>query len=91
MLLWHIFLQVLTPILVMIGLGWLIDRRWHLNLETLVRLNMYLFVPAFIFYEVVSSTMSAALAFRVMLFTGAIIASMYLLSALVGRVSGYSR
>jgi len=30
------------------GLGWLLDRRFRLHLETLVKLNIYLMVPAFI-------------------------------------------
>lgn len=84
-----IFLQVLLPILVLIGCGWIVDRRWRLDLATLVRLNIYLFVPAFIFYEVVHSSIDSSVALKVMAFTVCIVAGMFLCSALVGRLLGY--
>ena len=36
----------------MIGAGWLLDRKFRLDLTTLVKLNIYFFVPAFIFVRV---------------------------------------
>jgi predicted permease len=86
---WSVFTQVLLPILVMVGFGWLIDRAGRLDLSTLVKLNIYLFVPAFIFVHVVDSNLSGAAAARIMGFTASVIASMYLLSALVGRWKRY--
>jgi malate permease and related proteins len=86
---WSVFFQVLLPILVLFGFGWLIDRSGRLDLRTLVKLNIYLFVPAFIFVHVVNSNLSGAAAARIMGFTASIIASMYVLSALVARWKGY--
>ncbi|MEA3211516.1 MAG: malate permease [Chthoniobacter sp.] len=91
MLLWNVFSQVLLPILVMFGAGWLLERRCRLDLGTLVRSNIYLFVPAFIFVQIVRSDLTAELALRVVAFTGAIIAGMFILSALAGRLMGYPR
>jgi len=88
-LVWSVFSQVLLPIFVMVGCGWLIDRAGRLDLSTLVRLNIYLFVPAFIFVHVVDSNLSGGAAARIMGFTACIIASMYLLSALVARWKHY--
>jgi len=86
---WSVFTHVLLPILVMVGFGWLIDRRSRLDLGSLVKLNIYLFVPAFIFVHVVDSNLSGAAAARIMGFTACIIASMFVLSALVGRCLHY--
>ena len=86
---WSVFFHVLLPILVLMGFGWLIDRSGQLDLRTLVKLNIYLFVPAFIFVHVVDSNLSGLAAARIMGFTACIIASMYLLSALVGRWKRY--
>ena len=91
MLIWNVFTQVLLPILVMFGIGWLLDRRCRLDIGTLVKLNIYLFVPAFIFVQIVSSDLSAALAVRVIAFSAAIIAGMFVLSAIVGRIMRYER
>ncbi len=62
--------------------GWLADRKFNFDLDTLVKLNIYLFVPAFIFVRVSSSDLSGALATRIILFTLAMIAAMYLLSTI---------
>ena len=84
-----IFTQVLLPILVLIGCGWVVDRIWNLNLATMVRLNIHLFVPAFIFHEVVHSSMVASDALKVMGYTACVIGGMFVCSAVVGRVLRY--
>lgn len=53
-----IFSGILLPVLVLIGLGALVQRRLPLHLPTLSRLNIYLFVPAFLFLRVYESTLS---------------------------------
>jgi malate permease and related proteins len=47
-----LFLKVCLPIFVVVGLGWVLDKKFALSLETLVKLNLYLMVPAFIFVRV---------------------------------------
>ncbi len=89
-LLWNVFTQVCVPIFVLMSLGWVLDRRFRLDLGTLVKLNICLFVPAFIFVQVVSSPLTAGIAVRVMAFTLCIIAAMFVLSVLAGRLCGYS-
>ena len=71
------------------SIGWLFDRKFNLDLGTLVKLNIYLFVPAFIFVQVVSSQLTAGIALRVMAFTLSIIAGMFLLSLAVGKFCSY--
>jgi predicted permease len=90
-LLAKVFTQVLLPILVMFGCGWLLDRRTRLDLSTLVKLNIYVFVPAFMFVHVVSSNLAGEKALRVAGFTFAIVATMFVLGAIVGRLAGYDR
>jgi predicted permease len=91
MLLWKVFSQVLLPILVLVACGWLLERRVRVDLTTLIKLNIYVLVPAFIFREVVSSSLGAGFAVRVMAFTVTIQLGMFLLSAVVARLSGYER
>ncbi|MGB7791389.1 MAG: hypothetical protein WBL39_09260, partial [Terrimicrobiaceae bacterium] len=52
--------------------------------------HIYLFVPAFIFVQIVSSPLRAGMALRVMAFTLCIIAGMFAMSALAARIGGYS-
>ena len=37
----HLFTDICLPIFVAIGLGWALDRRFRLHLESLVKLNIY--------------------------------------------------
>lgn len=53
-----ILLNILGPILVLVGLGALMRRKFGLDLTTLSKLNIYLFTPAFIFHHVSTSKLS---------------------------------
>lgn len=75
----------------MFGFGWLLDRRYQLDLGSLIKLNIYLFVPAFMFVNVVKSDLSGGEALRVIGFTACVIGSMFFLAALVGKIAGYDR
>ncbi|MHA3771843.1 AEC family transporter [Verrucomicrobiota bacterium sgz303538] len=90
-LLWNVLSQVLLPIVVMFTIGWLLDRRSRLDLGTLVKLNIYLVVPAFIFHEVVRAEIASELALRVVAFTLCIVIAMFVLSALAARIAGYTQ
>ena len=50
-----IFLDILAPILVLVALGALMRRKFAVEMPTLSKLNIYLFVPAFIFDVVARS------------------------------------
>lgn len=83
MLLVHIFVEVCLPIFVLVGLGWGLDRIFGLDLRTMVRLNLYLFVPAFILVRLSTSVLEGSEGLKVVLFTLSIIASMGVLSWIV--------
>lgn len=70
------------------GLGWGLDRRFGFDLTTLVRLNLYVFVPAFLFVRVYQSPSGGALATRVTLFTILVISALGALTSAVARVKG---
>ena len=53
-----IFLYVLLPILVMILLGVLVNRKRTLHIDSLNQLTIYLLVPAFLFEQVYDSSLS---------------------------------
>lgn len=84
-----VFIQVLLPIVLMFGAGWWLDRRWNLDLSTVVKLNINCFVPAFIFYELATKQVGGILAWKAAGFTVSVIAALFLLAAAVGRLRGY--
>ena len=80
-----IFLNVCLPILAVMGLGWGLDRKFHFHLETLVKLNIYLLVPAFIFSRILDTELSHSESLRIVGFTEATIAAMFFLSILASK------
>lgn len=56
----HIFLRVLLPGLALVALGALLQRRSGLDLPTLSKLNLFVFVPAFLLVRVGESALPRA-------------------------------
>jgi malate permease and related proteins len=52
-----ILLTILGPLILMMGLGAVLHRKFTLDIASLARLNIYLFVPAFVFNHVSQSTL----------------------------------
>jgi len=90
-LLLEVFVQVLLPILAMFACGWALDRKFNVDLNTVVKLSVNIFVPAFIFVKLVEAQLERGLAMKVMLFTICISASMFMLGGIVGKLMGYTR
>lgn len=90
MLLLNVFVQVLLPILAMFACGWLLDRKFNLDLNTVVKLNVNVFVPAFIFTKLVEAKLEKGQAEKVMAFTICVSATMFLLGWVVGKLMNYN-
>ena len=82
----QIFLNVCAPIFVVVGAGWLLDRKFRLHLESLVKLNIYLMVPAFIFTKVINTELAGTEAVKIVGFTLCIIFSMFIGSRVAGWI-----
>lgn len=91
MLLLDVFVQVLLPILAMFACGWVLDRKFHVDLNTVVKLNVNIFVPAFIFTKLVSADLERGIATKVIFFTICVSTSLFILGGIVGRMMGYNR
>ncbi len=87
-MLFQIFIDVCLPILLLAGLGWGLDRVFNLDLKTLVKLNIYLFVPAFILVRLSSSNLEGEIGLAVVGFTVCIILTMGAASWIVCAARG---
>lgn len=81
----QMFLTVCAPIFLVVGTGWLMDRKFKLHLESMVKLNIYLLVPAFIFAHVVNSELKGGDAWRIVAFTLATVGLMFVCSMIASR------
>jgi predicted permease len=82
--------SVVLPLFILVAVGWGFDRRFGLNLETMVKLTIYIFVPAFVFVRLVESQIEPDLAWKLVMVTLIVIAAMGLLSWGGARVRGDS-
>ena len=50
--------EIIAPIFVLIGLGYLVQKRVGFDLRSLTRLNFWVFVPGFLFARIYGSTLT---------------------------------
>ena len=86
-----IFFDILAPILVLVLLGAVMRRKFALDIPTLTKLNIYLFVPAYIFDVVSRGRLSWAEMGGVMLVTAVNVLTLGLVVWGIGRALRVSR
>jgi predicted permease len=86
-----ILLDILLPILVMVGLGAWVRRRFAVDLGTLTKINIYLFVPAFVFDKVATSTLPWSDMGGVVLVTLVHVTALGIIVWGIGRLFGVGR
>ena len=84
----ELFTEVFVPILLVAGFGFRLDRVFKLDLRSLVKLNIYLFVPCFIFVRVASADLQGAEAVRIVVFTAAMVGILGGLALVAAKMLG---
>lgn len=64
-----LFLRVIVPIFIMIGVGLALDKKFRLDLQTLSKLNFYVFVPALLFVKLLEAQIESQAMGRIAAFT----------------------
>lgn len=82
-----VFLEVIFPIVVIITVGFVADKlNQGLDLKTLSRAALFIFSPALIFTSLLRTTITAADAGNMFIFSLVITAALYVVSFLAGRL-----
>lgn len=55
----HILGKNIIPVFILIGLGFIVSKKFELSIFTLSKLNFYLFIPSFIFYNLYTTNISS--------------------------------
>ena len=87
----QIFSQVMVPILVIVGAGYVSRRVTDFDLEPLSRVSLYLLSPALIFTSLVEAKIAGGQTLRVIAFGVLLVAVMAGLTRAIGGVLGSSR
>ena len=78
--------DIILPIFILMSIGFIIQRKFHLDIQTLARLNIYFLVPGFIFVKLYSTQFSAHLFTNLLLFFILFVVVLFIISAIVARM-----
>lgn len=82
--------DIIIPIFVMMGIGFVLQRKFYLNIQTLARLNIYVFVPGFIFVKVYEAEFTLSLFSNVFTFFVIYIIFLFIISYIVTKIFGFT-
>lgn len=85
----HIITDNILPLLVFVALGYGMDRKFHLDVQSLTKLTFYVVLPAFIFYSIYCAKIDMALV-NVFLLCCIQMAILAVVGVVIGRLRGYT-
>lgn len=86
-----IFFQIVAPILVLLVLGAILQRKFHFNLKALSQLITYCFMPAAVFLNIYETRMELSVLGQVGLFITLFIGSQMVLSHFLAKILGLAK
>ena len=89
--LFTIFKDIILPIFIVMAIGFILQKKFTMDISTLSKLNIYFVVPAFIFVKLYSTQFSASLFGKVLLFFILLVIILYVISTLFAKILGLDR
>ena len=83
--------DIILPIFVIMALGFVMQKKFDLNIQTLARLNIYFLVPGFIFVKLYSTNISFNLFGNILLFFILYVVILYVISHFIGNAIGLEK
>ena len=77
--------DIILPIFIIMGIGFFMQRKFQLDIQTLARLNIYIFVPGFIFLKLYEAEFTAVLFGNVLLFFILYVILLFIVGGLTAR------
>jgi len=87
----HIFYFIVLPVLLLAGVGFLIQRRLGLDMATMSRLNFYFILPGVIYSSIVTSQLTGKDAGKVVLFSLAMVVCLGVVTLAAAWLRGIPR
>ncbi|MBT2569423.1 AEC family transporter [Planococcus sp. ISL-110] len=87
----NIFLNIIVPILILIGLGAFLHLKFRFDLNTLAKINIYYLVPGLIFIRLYETDLAWEMFFKVLAFFIFLSLFLYFVSKLISKFLGFSK
>lgn len=88
---YQIFIEILSPIFIMIIAGYGIQKKFKLDLSPLTKVQLYLMIPALIFYKIATSQLEGDTVFLIVGFTVAVFFILMFVSTLLSKLLGLDK
>ncbi|GAA0441591.1 AEC family transporter [Lentibacillus halophilus] len=89
--LFTILLDILIPIFIVMGIGYFMQKKFRLDLQTLAKLNIYFLVPGFIFVKLYNTEFSPTIFLLVVLFFLLYITTLFIISKVAIKMQRLNR
>ncbi|WP_226038129.1 AEC family transporter [Aquibacillus saliphilus] len=89
--LFTILKDVILPVFILMALGYILHKKFHLDISTLAKLNIYFLVPGFIFVKLYNTQISWNLFSDIFLFFCLYVFMLFLISIVVGKMMGLDK
>lgn len=86
-----IFFQIVAPILVLLLVGAILQKKFQLNVKALASLVTYCFMPAAVFVNIYETSINMSVIGQVTVFIFLFIGSQMILSAFIAKIMGLNR
>src|SRR5690625_4918651 len=80
--------DIILPIFVIMAIGFILQRKFELNIQTLARINIYFLVPGFIFVKLYSTEISVSLFGNILVFFMLYVLCLYAIAMIVSKIIG---
>lgn len=83
-----ILLEIIVPVFIVIGIGFWLQKKFHMDMKTLTRLNIYFVVPAIIFTKLYEATVAFSLLALILGFLICLTILLYIVGWLIAKITG---
>ena len=81
----YILTNILLPIFIQVGIGYLIQKKFKIDIKSLVKVHIFVFLPSLMFYNIYFNNLSGTVIFNVVIFVVGLFALLTTLSTIVAK------
>ncbi|MGE5627547.1 MAG: AEC family transporter [Solirubrobacterales bacterium] len=86
----HILAHNIIPVFIIIGIGFIMGKKFEVNLFTLSKFTIYVFVPAFVFFNLYTADLSMDM-LKILLFSITYMGASWVLGNIISRVRKFDK
>ncbi|MEF2293426.1 AEC family transporter [Virgibacillus dokdonensis] len=83
--------EIILPVFIIMGLGFFLQKKFDLDLQTLAKINIYFLVPGFIFVKLYDTTFSGQLLLQIVVFFILLISVLYIVATITARLIRFDK